>query len=93
MCVPENTLDIYTGIYYSEELQSKLELKKEGGCLTLEIGGVTIRQPVLAEANLLQFNHPLLGLVTIKFSVNTGMENNFLLLSTDRTSNLKFVKG
>ncbi len=90
-CVSENKLADYTGNYYCEDLQKNLEIKKEDDNLIFHLAGVTVKQPLLVETNQLQFNHPLLGLVTVTFKLNK--KNVFLLLSTERTSNLKFVKS
>lgn len=90
-CVSENKLAGYTGNYNCEELQKNLEIKKEDDNLIFQLAGMTIKQPLLVETNQLQFNHPLLGVVTVTFKLNK--KNTFLLLSTERTSNLKFIKS
>lgn len=85
--VAENKLTAYTGNYYCEDLQKNLEIKREEDNLVFQIGGTTSRQPLPVKSNQVQFNHPLLGLVTIVFN-----RKNHLLLSTERTSNLTFIK-
>jgi hypothetical protein len=90
--VSEMNLEDFTGTYFSEELKSFIEISRSGQNLVFKCGGKSINSPVADDSYSIQFNESWLGKVILKFHRSNKGKPDSLLISTDRTNNVKFNK-
>lgn len=88
----EMNLQDFTGTYFSEELKSFIEISRSGQNLVFKCGGKLISSPVADDSYSIQFNESWLGKVSLKFQRSNKGKPDSLLISTDRTNNVKFNK-
>jgi len=90
--IPGNELSRYEGYYYSDELQSYLDIASIKQELTFKIGSKTVKAPVKKESNTVIFNEDQLGQVTVEFKKDRDGQIEFVLVTTGRTNKIKFKK-
>ncbi len=85
-----NSLKWYTGTYYSDELNTSYEITSRGNNLVFQIGDIKVKAPISLSKKELIFYDDWLGKVVLTFEMNSLGNVNSFLISTDRTSNIKF---
>ncbi|MCG8309807.1 MAG: beta-lactamase family protein [Cytophagales bacterium] len=88
-----NTLKLFTGTYYSDELNTSYEIVSRENDLLFQIGDIKVKAPVALQTNALIFYDKWLGKVTVTFELNGERDINSFSVSTDRTKNIKFRRN
>jgi len=90
--VSEINVEDYTGTYFSEELKAFIEINRSGQNLVFKCGEKLVKSPVVDNSYSIQFNESRVGKVNLKFQQNNKGKPDSLLISTDRTNNVRFNK-